>query len=143
MDNCNFFLYLSEIQEQIACESFGIIDAMCILVTNEKALGKGISDYKISIYVFYSFFFLRHFIQLKKEKQKPPPKPNQTKKPHKHEIVQLQQQRRDVSVQFSLERNCPDMETYNCWDIRLNIVLCLMFRARKDVTTQTWIYMCD
>lgn len=60
MDNVNFFFHLSEIQEQIACEFFGIIDAMFILVMNEKELGKGINDYEISIYIF--LFFFRHFI---------------------------------------------------------------------------------
>lgn len=45
MDNVNLFFHLSEIQEKIACEFFGLINAIFILVMNEKVLGKGINDY--------------------------------------------------------------------------------------------------
>lgn len=45
MDNGIFFFHLSEIQEQIAREFFGMIDEKFILIINEKVLGKGINDY--------------------------------------------------------------------------------------------------
>lgn len=45
MDNGIFFFHFSEIQEQIACEFFGMIDEKFILIMNEKVLGKGINDY--------------------------------------------------------------------------------------------------
>lgn len=45
MDNAHLFYLSSEIQEYIACDFFGIMDAMFILVMNEKVLRKGINDY--------------------------------------------------------------------------------------------------
>lgn len=85
----------------------------------------------VTIKFLFSYSFLGTLFRWKRKK----------KSCHYSAIVQLQYQRRDVSPQFTLRKNCPgiDIESQGCQ--KKCCFPCLMFRTRKDVTTQAWIWV--
>lgn len=74
------YFFIYEIWEQTACKIFVIRDTMSFLVTNELNI--------------FPYSFLGTLSRLKKDN-------------NNHEMIM---QRRDVYVQISLGRNCPDTD---------------------------------
>lgn len=121
----HLYFYLSKILEQISCEIL-TLKMLCLFCWSMRKFLEGVS---INIKFLFSYFLLGTLFRWKKC----------------HDIImqimQLHYQRKDVSSQFSLGKNCPDIEIQSQGWQKKFFFPCLMFRTRRDATIQAWIWV--